>query len=172
MSVTPVRLGQHVLVCSERGRIFTTLLDESKVYFYFEGHVELDMFAQTMGPANQTIRSGRAALYGDGELWKTYHAGYRKEWTDWISRNQSSLSAIHLLIHSPILRMGVQVVNMFTRNSITTFSTARELYARTRADVPSLTTQLASWPSDIAARIEGALAEADRSPKTKLSSGR
>ncbi|HEX7667373.1 MAG TPA: hypothetical protein VF407_22735 [Polyangiaceae bacterium] len=162
---TLARVGQPVVVTSDRGRIFTTLLAESKVFFYFEGHVDLDFFARTMMPANQAVLSERATLYGDGEVWKTYGAGYREEWTRWISKNQPFVSAIHLLTRSAILKMGVQVVNMFTNNSITTAKDARELYARARRDVPWLQSHLVGWPSDIAARVEAALAEEDLATK-------
>ncbi|MEO8877554.1 MAG: hypothetical protein ABI461_18310 [Polyangiaceae bacterium] len=174
MPVTPllVRVGQHVLVSSARGRIFTTLLAESRVYFYFEGHVDLDMFARTMAPANQAIVSAHATLYGDGELWNTYAAGYRAEWTHWISRNRPFLAGVHLLTRSAILKMGVQVVNMFTTNSITTSPTARDLYAKMRKDMPGLASHLDAWPSDIAARIDAALSEEDAGKKATVSAGR
>lgn len=148
MKPTPV-----VLATCNGGRIFTTLVSDSSVYFYFEGHVELDMFEATIGPANAALKSGKATLYGDGANWKTYAGGYRDAWTKWFMSNRGRLGHTYLLIRSPILKMGVQVVNLFTGGSITSLSTSSDLYGKLRANVPAVLPQLSSWPPEIADRV-------------------
>lgn len=145
--------SDDVLVEGKKGRIFTSLLGPSKVYFYFEGHVDTDMFDRTMGPAGAAVLSGRATLYGDGGGWKTYESGYRARWTNWFMSNRSRLDATYLVTTSAILRMGVQVVNLFTDNAITAMKEPSELYRQLRRDVPDLAGRARGWPTDIASRI-------------------
>jgi len=147
-----VRIGEPIIVATDRGRIFSTLLDERNVYFYFEGSVDLASFDLSMGAANQALASGRAFLHGDGENWKDYQATYRQRWTDWFTTNRASIAHVNLLIRSPILRMGVQVVNLFTGNVITVLEKTPDLYERLHREAPGASALTSTWPADIRAR--------------------
>lgn len=140
------------LVTGPRGRIFTAQLAPGKTFFYFEGHVDTVMFAPTMHVANECLKTGAAELYGDGENWRTYETGYRTAWTDWFLANAKNLTHTRLVVKSPILRMGVQVVNLLAKNPIEVLSTSEDLYRVIVEKVPRLRTVTASWPKDIAAR--------------------
>ncbi|MFO0681690.1 MAG: hypothetical protein U0234_06550 [Sandaracinus sp.] len=156
------RVGEHFLVTGPRGRIFTTLLDASHVYFYFEGQVELAMFDETMAPANQALASGRAYLHGDGGNWKNYAAEYRTRWTDWFVQNRARIAHVDLMVRSPILRMGVQVVNLFTSGIITALDDDDALYERMRRECPTAEAAIATWPADVRARARRSSAETRR----------
>ena len=147
------RVGEPVLAVGKQGRIFSMLLDSRNVYFYFEGQVELWMFDASMAAADAALASGQAFLHGDGEHWKSYAAEYRHRWTDWFGENRPRIAHVNLLIRSPILRMGVQVVNLFTQDVITPLADPNELYASLRRQAPGVDALVGSWPSDIAARM-------------------
>lgn len=145
-----------VLVKGPHGRIFTAKLAPDKVFFFFDGHVELDMFAPSMVIANEVVKSGAATLYGDGGTWKSYGPGYRGAWTDWFMAHRKSLVATHLVAASPVIRMGVQVVNLFAGSPITALSKSDELYRVLATDVPRLRETAASWPAEFATHVKGA----------------
>ncbi|RYE94903.1 MAG: hypothetical protein EOO75_00720 [Myxococcales bacterium] len=125
------------------------------VYFYFEGHTDLAMFEPSMVVINDVLRAGQAELYGDGEGWKSYASGYRDAWTQWFLRNRQHLAHTHLVIRSPLLRMGVQVVNLVASSPIEALDQSAELYRRLRARVPRARELTHDWPADIASRLRG-----------------
>jgi hypothetical protein len=146
---------EGTLVTGARGRIFTASVAPHHVYFCFEGHIELEMFEPSMVVVNEAVRAGLTTLYGDGENWKTYAGGYRDAWTRWFLQNRDRLAHTYLVVNSPLLRMGVQVVNLFASNPITALSRGAQLYDKLRAQVPRLREATADWPEDIAARAQG-----------------
>jgi hypothetical protein len=143
----------QILVPGPRGRIFTARLAPDKVYFYFEGHVELDMFETSMPIANEVLKSGAAKLYGDGENWKTYAVGYRNAWTSWFIKNRKVVTRTRLVVNSPLLRMCVQVVNLFASNPIESLAKSGELYRIIDEEIPGVRDLAKAWPKEIAARL-------------------
>jgi len=140
-----------------RGRIVTARIGAPDVYFYFEGRVELEWFAPTMVLVDDAVRRGGARLWGDGEAWMSYAPGYRDAWTRWFLDNRSGVASTHLVVQSPLLRMGVQVVNLFAANPIRVLGTSEELYARMRVEVPKARQFISdTWPRDIAQRFRAA----------------
>lgn len=144
-----------VLITSDRGRVFTTRVSATGVFFYFEGHVDLDMFSTTMVHADAALSTGRAMLFGDGQNWQTYAVGYRDAWTRWFLTNRKRVAHTPLFVRSPLLKMGVQVVNLFTGDSITTVGSAARLYDTLRSHVPDVAAASRAWPADIAAFVRG-----------------
>lgn len=140
-----------IVVTGSRGRIFTTKLAADKVYFYFDGHVEAGMFAPTMPFANEVLRSGAATLYGDGPNWKTYEPAFRSSWTDWFIQNRASLAHTYLLAPTKLIRMGIQVVNLFSPNAIDPVDDSSVIYRLLARDVPRIREVTASWPEEISA---------------------
>ena len=144
-----------ILITTPTGRIFSARMAPEVVYFYFEGHTDLPMFEPSMVIVNEVLRTGRAELYGDGETWKSYVSGYRDAWTQWFLRNRRQLAHTHLVIRAPLLRMGVQVVNLVASSPIEALDDSAELYRRLRARVPRARELAADWPADIASRLRG-----------------
>ena len=144
---------EGLLVQGPRGRIFTGRLALDSVYFYFEGHVDLAMFEPTMGFANEVAGTGKGRLYGDGASWKTYEAGYRNAWTTWFLANRTRVAHTRLVVTSPILRMGVTVVNLFASNPIESLATSTELNRLIVKDHPRLHEIAAAWPDDISEHL-------------------
>jgi hypothetical protein len=145
----------HVVVDGPRGRVFSARLAPDKVFFYFEGHVELEMYLPSMPIANEVVQTGQARLYGDGENWKTYEVGVRNAWTSWFLKHRKAVAHTRLVANSPILRMGVQVVNLFASNPIESIATSAALYRIIDREVPRVRELAKTWPADIAARISG-----------------
>jgi hypothetical protein len=144
----------RILVDGPRGRVFSAKLAPDKVFFYFEGHIDLEMWAPSMPIANEVVQTGKARLYGDGENWKTYEVGVRNAWTSWFLKHRKAVAHTRLVANSPILRMGVQVVNLFASNPIESIKTSTELYRIVDREVPRLRELARAWPADIAARID------------------
>lgn len=143
----------RILISGPRGRLFTARLSPKSVYFYFEGHIDLAVWEPSMVVANDIVRSGGAELYGDGGNWKTYAAGYREAWTKWFLEHRARLAKTYLVTASPLLRMGVQVVNLFVPNAITALSQTADLYRTLHEKHPRARDLVADWPADIAARF-------------------
>ncbi|AKU97049.1 hypothetical protein AKJ09_03713 [Labilithrix luteola] len=146
---------EGILVTGAMGRIFTAKLAPDAVYFYFEGHIEEEWFESTMTFANDVLRSGAARLYGDGGKWKTYASGYRGAWTTWFTKNRAKLTHTYLVAGSPVIRMGIQVVNLFATNAIHALAKSDELYRIMKKDVPRMREVAAEWPAEIATHIRG-----------------
>jgi hypothetical protein len=139
---------------SARGRIFSARIGPSAAYLYFEGHIDRELFERTMGPATAAVEAGGALLYGDGENWQTYAVGYRDAWTRWLIEHRARIARTQLVIRSPILRMGVQVVNLFTGGAISEVQDAAKLASLMHAST-DVVTCARSWPRDVAARVRG-----------------
>lgn len=155
MTTGRVNEREGILVTSAMGRIFTAKVAPDAVYFYFEGHIEEEWFDSTMVFANDVLRSGAGRLYGDGGKWKTYASGYRASWTSWFTRNRARLAHTYLVAGSPVIRMGIQVVNLFATNAITGLAKSEELYGIMKKDIPRVREAAAEWPAEIAAHIRG-----------------
>lgn len=150
-----MKIPGPILLTTPSGRIFTAQMAPHVVYFYFEGHIDVPMFEPSMVIVNELLRTGRAELYGDGETWKSYTTGYRDAWTQWFLQNRRHLAHTHLVIRAPLLRMGVQVVNLVASSPIEALDQSAELYRRLHARVPRARELAADWPADIAARLRG-----------------
>ncbi len=93
----------------------------------------------------------------------SYAPGYRDAWTHWFLDNRRGIASTHLVVQSPLLRMGVQVVNLFAANPIRVLGTSEELYARIRSEVPQARQFISdTWPKDIARRFRAGAAAAAR----------
>jgi hypothetical protein len=151
-------MGNDVIVAGgPRGRIVTAKIGAPDVYFYFEGRVELEWFEPTMVLVGEAVRRGGARLWGDGEGWMSYAPGYRDAWTRWFLDNRRGIASTCLVVQSPLLRMGVQVVNLFAANPIRVLDTSEELYARMRVEVPKARQFISGlWPKDVAHRFRAA----------------
>lgn len=61
-------------------------------------------------------------MLGDGRDWQTYAPGYRSFWVSWFREKRESVTGVHLLVRSAILKMGVQMVNLAISGRITAYS--------------------------------------------------
>jgi hypothetical protein len=96
-----------------RGRCVVCKLHQDILWFQFEGTLSVAAWKPAETALEETIAShGSVMLIGNGWTWHTYGPGFRSAWTSWFLRRRAQVRGVHLLISSPMLRMGVQVVNL------------------------------------------------------------
>jgi hypothetical protein len=96
-----------------RGRCSIVPLKGDAVWFEFEGWIAGAAWPQTEQILESTIlRHGTILMVGNGWGWQSYEPTYRMAWTSWFLKRQRDVRGVHLLVRSPILRMGIQVVNL------------------------------------------------------------
>src|SRR5262249_52962297 len=144
------RTARAVEVRGRRGRLFAAPLAENSDYYYFEGHVEQSMFEATIGPAEEATRSGNAILFGDAEHWQTYDTACRDAWTRWFTAHRRSHVSSYLVTGSRLIRMGVQVVNLVTSDSVRIVPTVADLARVMRTTVLfDAERDTRDWPGDM-----------------------
>ena len=89
-------------------------------------------------PSSATARERRVTLIGDGGDWLNYESSYRPLWTSWFREHRRNIDSVHLLVRSPFLRMGVQVVNLVSDNIIKTYNDRTQLSELVSAQWPTL----------------------------------
>lgn len=80
-------------------------------------------------------------MLGNGLAWRGYEPAYRVQCTRWFSRRRRELRGVHLLASAPILRMGIQVVNLVAP-VIHPYGDKGEFMTAANQHVPQLATQL------------------------------
>jgi hypothetical protein len=120
-------------------------------FFHFRGHVPTAAFEPTMRQITRAALERRVTLIGDGSNWMNYEAPYRPLWTNWFIKHRRNIDAVHLVVRSPFLRMGVQVVNLVTNDIIKTYGD--------RAQLAEIVYE--RWPhlGDVVRRLDGRAVE-------------
>jgi len=80
----------------------------------YQGHAEValyDPISQEMEA--QLSRFSKLHLFVDFEELASYDTEFRTRWTEWFRRNRSNLLDAHVLQGSALVKMGIQLVNLF-----------------------------------------------------------
>jgi hypothetical protein len=85
------------------------------VHFRIGGHVKLAEIEKVIFAANDPIRAGlRVVLFLDGYEARGYDGEGRKVFQTWALNNRDSIEAIWVLFSSPLIKMGANLVGVFT----------------------------------------------------------
>jgi hypothetical protein len=98
---------------SARGTYRVVNIHDDVAWFHFEGWISGGLWTPTEKYLESIIlQHGAVLMVGNGWKWNGYDPQYRRGCTAWFLKRRASIRGVHLLVNSPVLRMGVQVVNL------------------------------------------------------------
>lgn len=125
-----------------RGKYRVVELHRDAVWFHFEGWIGGELWPPTEQLLESVIdRFGTVLMLGNGSGWNGYEPAYRQGCTAWFLKRKREIRGVHLLVNSPVLRMGVQVVNLVVP-IIHAYVDPSEFMTQATELVPLLTTYL------------------------------
>lgn len=57
-------------------------------------------------------RDRRLEVFVDAGALRSYHSDFRKEWTAWMLKHKAQLDGVHILFHSRVVEMGINIANV------------------------------------------------------------
>ncbi len=127
---------------SARGTYGVVNIHGDVAWFHFQGWIRGGLWSRTEAYLDSIIAEhGAVLMLGNGWKWNGYDPLYRKGCTAWFLKRRSSIRGVHLLVNSPVLRMGVQVVNLVIP-IIQAYDDAAAFMAEASELVPRLSTHL------------------------------
>jgi hypothetical protein len=101
------------------------------------GHASADFVTSVVTLRNAAVKAwGRVTLFDDLDGLTGYDPGVRAGLTEWVNQNKGAVTAVHILVRSRVVAMGVGVANMVLRGVISAHSDRavfdRELEAAVR----------------------------------------
>jgi len=80
----------------------------------YRGHAEVALYEPIAKEMDrQVAQFPKVRLFVDFEELASYDTEFRTRWTDWFRRNHSHLEHSYILQRSALVKMGVQLVNLF-----------------------------------------------------------
>lgn len=113
-------------------------LSGNVVWFQCAGYVTAETWAPSERILERVIaHRGSVLMMCNGLEWTNYETGYRTGVTRWFLARREQLHSAHILIRSPFVRMGVQVVNLAVP-ALVPYDDARAFRAFATREVPNL----------------------------------
>ena len=80
----------------------------------YRGHAETALYEPIETEMNTLLARGtKVRLFVDFEDLASYDTEFRTRWTEWFRRNRERLVRSHILQRSSLVKMGIQLVNLF-----------------------------------------------------------
>jgi hypothetical protein len=97
----------------------------------YKGHAEEELYGPISEAMNALLqRVPKVTLFVDFEELNSYDTGFRTLWTAWFKANASKLVGSHILQKSALVKMGIQLVNLFVGEVLTPVTDRNEFQRR------------------------------------------
>jgi len=113
------------------------------------GHLDLELARRFTERLTVKMAGGRLHVYSDWERMEGYDSAVRMELTAWAIRRRTGFAAIHALVRSRLVAMGLSVANVALGSFMQAY-TDRGVFERTYADA-LLKARLAAPANDVRA---------------------
>jgi hypothetical protein len=108
------------------------------------GHLHIEGARVILASIERIIRWGNSYVaFNDWYEMDGYDSQSRLVMTDWVVSSRSKFSAIHILLHSKLVSMGVSVANLAVGGLLSTYTSPRSFNEVMRACVTQQTPPLA-----------------------------
>ena len=121
--VPKVESGRRVATENGVNDIWTPASDV--LCFASHGTVEV-VFGDALIHDLETMLAQRGKLHLFADTWGVtdYDPRFREQMTTWFKHHRSQLHGVHVLVKSPLVRMGVATINLMLGGLLTTYSDA------------------------------------------------
>ena len=86
----------------------------------YKGHAEEELYPPISDAMNAILqRVPKVTLFVDFEELGSYDTAFRTRWTEWFRANAKRLEGSHILQKSALVKMGIQLVNLFVGEILT-----------------------------------------------------
>lgn len=93
----------------------------------FAGAIRVEHFEPLIEAANQQIRLGYKVLIAvDADDVHAYKSEVRQIFQTWLRRNRNDVEKVWILFRSPLIKMGIAMMNSYTGGMIRAFSDSDE----------------------------------------------
>lgn len=133
-----IRIEDPKQVRTARGELRIYALGRTAYGTEFSGHLEdahVDLFL-AYSEERIELASGKLTVFHDWLDMTGYDSSCRKRITDWTVKHLDAYAAVHVLLRSKLVAMGVQVANLALGGLVKTHKTRASLEAAVRAAVP------------------------------------
>ena len=97
----------------------------------YKGHAEEELYVPISDEMNAMLQKvPKVTLFVDFEELNSYDTGFRTLWTGWFKANASKLVGSHILQKSALVKMGIQLVNLFVGEVLTPVTDRNEFQRR------------------------------------------
>jgi hypothetical protein len=115
--------GNRMLLSTSRGTATIEELAPGFILGHYDGLAAESMVRPIARLLDQRVGEGRRIAIAVNALnMGSYETGYRKGWSDWMSKNRPHLDVVLILFRSNLVRMGISIVSMIINGMIQPFS--------------------------------------------------
>jgi hypothetical protein len=101
------------------GSVEVTEVGRGVVLLDYEG-IAYAHFCERIGQALEAVmeRNGEITVFTDASRMRSYETEFRRRWSVWLQVNRDSIRSCVVLVHSPVVRMWIDIVNVVTGGMI------------------------------------------------------
>jgi hypothetical protein len=120
------------------GESRVTRLRPNVILLFIDGYMEESFFELQVAPFDKAISEGHTiTIFNDTYGFKKYDSGFREKWGQWLKAHRKQVTAVHMLVGSPLVKMGLNIINLFAGGVLKPYTDRAEWKRELIALVPS-----------------------------------